>query len=315
MRAHLAHDPAPYDDAAVRRLRGHIMSTVRGRVPSGDAEDVAQTVLCDALAAEAVPTDPTDLVRWVKGVARHKVADYHRASRRFGPDEPNEPAQPPAPFEARSLLRWVMRQLGTRASDAETFSWLVRESSGERLDAMAREAGLPAEVVRQRVSRLRRLLRSRWLTELALAGAIVLCAAGALHSFSHGSANPAIVPDYPAAGGATGSALDTLQGNWKVESMTAARDLDPARRALTAVSPAWIDVTVQGNVLRVSAPGHASTRTLTVDSVDGNAVVVTLSGGPAGPERARIDLTGRDSFVVTAEDGAWRGSGVLRRGR
>jgi hypothetical protein len=58
------------------------------------------------------------------------------------------------------------------ARGAETMGWLAREAAGERLDELAREASLPAATVRQRVSRMRRWLRKRWLHEVS--GRVVL---------------------------------------------------------------------------------------------------------------------------------------------
>src|SRR5215467_12922982 len=104
--------------------RRRLSAIVRRRVPSQDADDVVQSVLCDALAAEQVPVDPDELARWLAGVARHKVADHHRraarvalesGSARLG-DHPSPSAAElpsrPAPFEARALLRVVGADFG-----------------------------------------------------------------------------------------------------------------------------------------------------------------------------------------------------------
>jgi hypothetical protein len=58
----------------------------------------------------------------------------------------------------------------------------LRESDGESLDEIARDAELPAPRVRQRVSRLRRHLHSRWLALGAAGLALLLCAAALLHA-------------------------------------------------------------------------------------------------------------------------------------
>src|SRR5690349_15785644 len=67
--------PSPLADPALRRL---LEDFVRRRVPATDVDDVVQTVLCDALAAQGRPTDEEELRKWLLGVARHKVADHHR---------------------------------------------------------------------------------------------------------------------------------------------------------------------------------------------------------------------------------------------
>src|SRR5262245_46088203 len=80
-------------------LRRTLSSMIRRRVPPVDAEDVVQAALLDALAAERLPEDPADLARFIVGIARHKIADYHRRSKRERrSNDPEEPKTAPAPF-------------------------------------------------------------------------------------------------------------------------------------------------------------------------------------------------------------------------
>src|SRR5262245_54187184 len=87
-------------------LRQTITVMVRRRVPHPDSEDVVQAALADALAAENPPR-AEDIPRWVVGIARHKVADYHRAQRRVAA-APAEIATHPPSHETRDILEKIL---------------------------------------------------------------------------------------------------------------------------------------------------------------------------------------------------------------
>jgi len=132
------------------------------------------------LASPRVPEDSEEFRRFVFGVARNKVFDHFRRQKRQaeGLDE-SETAGPEAPLSERDILRWAEGELPDSESK-HTLEWMLREGDGEKLEHIARDAKLPAPRVRQRVSRLRRLLRERWAAELTLAGlALLLCVGGA----------------------------------------------------------------------------------------------------------------------------------------
>ncbi|WP_437737675.1 RNA polymerase sigma factor [Sorangium sp. So ce1335] len=163
----------PLADPGTRRA---LEEFVRRRVPGGEVDDVVQTVLCDALASPARPADPTELRRWLLGIARHKVADHHRRSSREAAAElPDLPVGPP-PVEARELARWAEEQAAATRDARQTLSWMAREGEGEKLESIAAEEQVPAARVRQRVSRMRRWMRERWLAELAAVAALALLA-------------------------------------------------------------------------------------------------------------------------------------------
>lgn len=171
--------PSLDDPALLAWLRNY----VRRRVPSDEADDVVQAVLCAALESRQRPTDGVGLRRWLTGVARHLIARHYevsRGSRRGGgssDDEGVEPMQAPPPFEERALVRWAEEQAEAVAHGPETLDWMAREGEGEKLEAIAREAELPSARVRQRVSRLRRWMKGRYLAELALASSLALALA------------------------------------------------------------------------------------------------------------------------------------------
>lgn len=148
---------------------------VRKRVPESDADDIVQSVLIDALASKTAPEEPEAVRKWVFGVAKNKIADYYRKRRR---EEPAELADIPAeetPYSERDLLRWAERELPPNSDAPKTLEWMLREGDGEKLESIAESEQIPAPRVRQRVSRMRRFLKERWMVT-ALAGTLVVVA-------------------------------------------------------------------------------------------------------------------------------------------
>jgi DNA-directed RNA polymerase specialized sigma24 family protein len=166
-------------------------------VPPSDVDDVVQTVLMDALAAPSAPTDPRELTRWMLGVARHKVADLHRRAHREPPAELPDLEADPAPIEELEMARWAEEQAGSSRDAKQTLTWMAREGEGEKLEAIASDAQVPAARVRQRVSRMRRWMKERWLAELAAVAALGVVAVVAWWVLSRGErpeARPLPVP-------------------------------------------------------------------------------------------------------------------------
>jgi len=151
---------------------------IRRRAPSSEVEDLVQATLADALASEHAPDDPDELRRWVFAVARNKIADHHRRAGREEPQELSDVEAASAPHSARDLMRWAESSLPDGEKAKETLDWMLREGHGEKLEAIAAEARVPAPVVRKRVSRLRQHLRERWALDLAVALVAITAAAG-----------------------------------------------------------------------------------------------------------------------------------------
>src|SRR5687767_7282890 len=92
-------------------IRRGLTALLRRRVPPQEVEDIAQTVLCDALAAGNIPSDPEEFRRWLTGIARHKIADFHRRAARgrahtagVGGDAAELVPALPSAFEEREVL-------------------------------------------------------------------------------------------------------------------------------------------------------------------------------------------------------------------
>ena len=173
-----SESPAPTKQSPLGdpRLRKQLEEFVRRRVPSADVDDVVQTVLCDALAARERPEAAEELKRWLLGIARHKVVDHHRRAHREPPTElPDLEAAPP-PVEERGLVTWAERVAGGSRDGEATLRWMAREGEGDKLETIAAEERVPAARVRQRVSRMRRWMKERWLAELAAVAALAVIA-------------------------------------------------------------------------------------------------------------------------------------------
>ncbi|MDB4936281.1 MAG: hypothetical protein JWP87_3253 [Labilithrix sp.] len=297
---------------AAPSLRRSLAAMVRRRVPKDDAEDVAQTILCDALAAPSIPSDPEDLRRFVAGIARHKVADFHRRSRRAEhaavDTDDAEISVDPAPIEARALLSSIASSVATSGREQQTLEWLVREHAGEQLQTIAEDEGLPAPAVRQRVSRLRRVLRAQWahaLVALLVAGS---CAALANHARQERS-NASIVAD--PTGDPVARNVLLANGTWRVEHVT---PIDSAPDdAAAALEAKVVDIRITGRRVELVTPAHTVTRTISAATRRDDG---TLSIELHGDSRAPQHLTARiqDSRMhVTILDGPMRGSADLVR--
>ncbi len=144
---------------------------VRRRVPEAEVEDIVQTALTEAIQSPHAPTEPDALRKWVFGVAKNKVIDFHRRARRESFDVP-ELSDGPAPHDEADLLRWAERELPPGSDARRTLGWMLREGEGEKLEQIAETENVPAPRVRQRVSRLRRHFKTRWAAEAAVLAAL-----------------------------------------------------------------------------------------------------------------------------------------------
>ena len=152
-------------------LRSALVAMVRKRVPESEVEDIVQATLADAIESPHAPKDSESLRRWIFGVAKNKVVDYHRRAGRETFEMP-EVAGKPAPHAEADLLRWAEKHLPPGDENKTTLDWMLREGEGEKLEWIAETEKVPAPRVRQRVSRLRRHLKSHWQKEVALLAAL-----------------------------------------------------------------------------------------------------------------------------------------------
>lgn len=281
------------------RIQRIIRGLVRRRVAADDVDDVVQHTYCDALAATHYPP-PHELAGWLIGIARHKTIDYLRSRRRnssvgVDSDGVDELAQAPASFEARDLLARVAREEGAAARSRETLSWLVREHEGEALSAIAAKDEVPPDVVRQRVSRMRRALRARW------GAAIVAMLLGSASLAEWQKRHPTeIVADSIASG----IVVSTMAGDWTIDSLSLGDGFDAASRTALAAEATLARVRVQDNRVAVVTPTseHSyrlewmpSSGVARAHIVDEQGHVRELELRSISPDRVLLDLTGARS--------------------
>ncbi len=170
--------PDPPRTLADPQLRRGLVAAVQRRVPPDEVDDIVQATLVEALAAPSPPADEEGLRKWVYGIARNKVVDFHRQrGRHVSEGDPEEVAADSgrAQHDAADLLRWAEREAPPADANARTLDWMLREGDGEKLEDIARAESLPAPQVRQRVARLRKHFRARWAIAIAATlGALVV---------------------------------------------------------------------------------------------------------------------------------------------
>jgi RNA polymerase sigma factor (sigma-70 family) len=189
--------PSP-EALADGHLRQALRDMIRRRAPASEVEDLVQATLADAIASDRTPEDSDELRRWVFAIARNKIADHHRRSGREEPRELSDIEAASAPHSAGDLMRWAEHALPEGEKAKETLDWMLREGYGEKLEAIAAEARLPAPQVRKRVSRLRQHLRERWALDLSVALVAIMLATGIWY-YKKGVAPVPIAKEAPSA--------------------------------------------------------------------------------------------------------------------
>lgn len=224
----LATKPVPFGPD----LRAALIAMVRKRVPESEVEDIVQQALAEAIESPHAPQDSESLRRWIFGVAKNKVVDYHRRAGRESFDLPDVEGTP-APHVEADLLRWAERNLPDGAENKKTLDWMLREGEGEKLESIAASEKLPPPRVRQRVSRLRRHFKENWQREVALLAALgVIVSAVVIFILKKDGPEP-ITHDVvdPRAEPIRRLALEKCaKDEWKpcLEGLDEARRLDPA---------------------------------------------------------------------------------------
>ncbi len=215
---------------------------VKKRVPESEVEDIVQAALAEAVESPHAPTEGEALRRWIFGVAKNKVVDFHRRRGRESFDLPDV-AGSDAPHLEADLLRWAERNLPEGDEAQKTLDWMLREGEGEKLESIAAAERVPAPRVRQRVSRLRKHLRAHWQREIAILAALGVAVAIV---FWLRKREPEIivhdaVPSDPPAERLRRDALakcDAAEWRACLDGLDAAKRLDPAGDARTEVRAA-----------------------------------------------------------------------------
>jgi DNA-directed RNA polymerase specialized sigma24 family protein len=254
-----------------------LASYVRRRGGGQDSEDVVQNVLCDLLAVQNLPSDPDDLPRFVNAIARRRVVDEHRRRARIGGDAAREPSTSIHP-EVRDLLARIDQEaeaLGQRGP----LTCMLREHAGETLLEVAREQALNPTTLRQRICRLRRALRTRYLGALVM----LLVGGGALALVDHGldSRTPSV---------AAASGLARYEGTWRV--------VDASKKPSIGV-----EVSFHAGIAKVRGAGGIVQRTLSVERESGDRLRLEDAGSTwiartQSISDERVRLESERGFVV-----------------
>jgi DNA-directed RNA polymerase specialized sigma24 family protein len=157
-------------------LVGDLARVARRKVDRSDVDDVVQATLLEILSANETPATSEETRRFAFFVVRQKIADVHRRrarDQRINTDLGAVTASA-STTEPSDFVRWVHRIVPEKDAVERTLGWMVREAEGEALADIARAERMPATAVRQRVSRLRRLLRERWVRDVGAMALVLL---------------------------------------------------------------------------------------------------------------------------------------------
>jgi DNA-directed RNA polymerase specialized sigma24 family protein len=257
--------------------RTSLRAYVRRRGFFDDADDLVQTVLCDALAVQAVPAEPADLPRWITGIASRKVADERRRRARWKQEELPDFGAATHPEHA-DLLKRIDADL-SEPEQRSSLGYLLSEHAGHSLLEIAREQALRPDTLRQRICRLRRHLRAIHLLPLLLVLGL------------GGMALPRYLAHTVAPSVETAVELAGYQGRWRV--------LSAAPHASVAVQ---LQVVVSEGNARIINPTGLIERELQVETLGRNRLrlragsllwEVTLSS----VDSSHITLSGPRGFV------------------
>lgn len=221
-------------------LRSALIAMVRKRVPESEVEDIVQSTLADAIESPHAPTDSESLRRWIFGVAKNKVVDYHRRAGRETFEVPEVAGKPAHHVEA-DLLRWAEKHLPPGEENKTTLDWMLREGEGEKLEWIAETEKVPAPRVRQRVSRLRRHLKAHWQKEVALLATLGVLITLVALVLRKKEPEPIANEDLPRAAELRQLGIEKcLAAEWKdcIDKLDAAKRLDAAGDARPEVRQA-----------------------------------------------------------------------------
>ena len=237
------------------------------------------------------------------------------------PDESIAVSSPSA-FEEREVLHALLGEKRSRR-EAETMEWLVREHAGERLADIASENGVPAPVVRQRVSRLRRALRSRWTGVFGLVALLAGLSALGLAAYDPREAiapdpavDLAVAPTVPASASPADILVREAAGEWIVQTVTPSRPLSTAEKRLVDTQAKGAKLRVRKSTIELEAPGFKTTWKITSLKKTARGVRVGLTNEKGGTDTADVvflrDASGA-RLDVTLHHARFGGMVSLRR--
>jgi hypothetical protein len=180
------------------------------------------------------------------------VVDEHRRRARWKHAEAPDDLEMPRSTEARDLLRRIASEV-VEPEERRALDWLVREHEGDSLYLIALDQALEPSTLRQRICRLRKSLRARYL--VALLVALGLGTAWAALPFA-GAPSAASVSD----------AVSPYAGTWRVTATTPAE-----------YERLHLNVNIDGSRVRVFGATESLGRDVAIERL--SATEVTLRSG------------------------------------
>ncbi len=285
---------------ATRRL---LTKYVAQRVPASEVDDVIQATLCDALASGRAPNGADAFRRWILTIARFKVADTHRAAARHSLGELGELATPASPMEALSLAQWAERQMTPGENNEQTLRWMAREAEGDKLESIAEDEKVSAACVRQRVSRLRRFLRERWVAEFAAVAVLVLLAMAGARVLA--PREQIILPEIIGDKTPERVLVDArLHGKWKLVSYVPREPLSAPRKSLHEALGSSLVVDFEDREIRATSTRAGFERSFGVmRAQDGQIDLVDAKQQASSASYLWVG----DDLLITISSGPWAG--------
>jgi hypothetical protein len=197
--------------------------------------------------------------------------------------------------------------------------WVVREHLGEQLQDIAKENELSSEQVRQRVSRLRRQLRTQWQTKTKLAMLlVVLCAGGAYWHREFKVWNPFTTHSHQAFTSKNKASPQSLEmtGKWRVYSWDAGKGSrasdNSALEKVLHLEKRWMDITIVGYQFHINSHSMKKSFWYRVDNTIGDTCYITILDSSEKEHHATVRVQ-KDRLEVKMTEGPHQGSIVLKR--
>ncbi|HEV3189352.1 MAG TPA: RNA polymerase sigma factor [Polyangiaceae bacterium] len=166
-------------------VRAKTFDVIGKRVPSADADDIAQSAFVRLMMMPSLPEADDDLRALVVTVARGLLIDHHR-KRKVREDRRDDAADvDEIAFEAddasaqmrerwRQALEFIEREVAAERVPAEILRWAKRLAAGDTYAQIAADEALPESTVKTRMRRAREHLRKRWPLYVSAAGGVAI---------------------------------------------------------------------------------------------------------------------------------------------
>ena len=166
-------------------VRAKTFDVIGKRVPSADADDIAQSAYVRLMMMPSLPEADDDLRALLVTVVRGLIVDHHR-KRKVREDRRDDAADvDEIAFEAddasaqmrerwRQALEFIEREVAAGRVPADILRWAKRLAAGDTYAQIAADEALPESTVKTRMRRAREHLRKRWPLYASAAGGVAI---------------------------------------------------------------------------------------------------------------------------------------------